>query len=215
MKKFLFVIFVIAFCIKCNSQTFSVNGIYYTITSISNATVSANLQKAYYLEEADDRTEINVPESIVYEGRKYTVNEIAGSYYNNPFTNTYNPIIRTVNKINIPNTVTKLNDRAFAYFFSIRNIDLNNVEELASDIFYGCENLNQLVIPTTVKNIYDKTFNGSNLRAIFMLSTTPPNVTETTCGYNITDYYKNEIIVPIKYKYENTYWGRLSENLLG
>lgn len=92
MKKFLFVIFVIAFCIKCNSQTFSVNGIYYTITSISNATVSANLQEAYYLEEADDRTEINVPESIVYEGRKYTVNEIAGFDYYNPFTNTYTPL---------------------------------------------------------------------------------------------------------------------------
>lgn len=207
MKKILFVIFVIAFCIKGNSQTFSVNGIYYTITSISNATVSADLQKAYYLGEADDRTEINVPENIVYEGRKYTVNEIVGFDYYNPFINTYNPIIRTVNKINIPNTVTKLNDRALAYFFSIRKIDLNNVEELASDIFYGCENLNQLVIPTTVKNVYDKTFNGSNLRAIFMLSTTPPNVTETACGYNITDYYNNEIIVPIKYKYENTYWG--------
>lgn len=72
MKKILFLIVLVACCFKGNAQEFLIDGIYYTVTSVSNATVSANLQKAYYFNEADDRTVINVPEDVVFEGKKYT-----------------------------------------------------------------------------------------------------------------------------------------------
>lgn len=200
MKKILFLIVLVACCFKGNAQEFLIDGIYYTVTSVSNATVSANLQKAYYFNEADDRTVINVPEDVVFEGKKYTVNIIAGYSHGLEGTN-----ITNITKITLPNTVKTLGSNAFFGFSSLKEINLNYVEYLGTDIFNGCKSITEIVIPTSVKEVYSSAFNGSNLKAIIMQNPTPPAVIGEL---KITNYYNGEIVVPIKSKYQGTYWGR-------
>lgn len=64
-------------------------------------------------------------------------------------------------QILLPNSVTKIDDRAFRYCTSLTNIDIpNSVTTIGSDAFGGCKSLTSIDIPNRVTKIGSNAFGG-------------------------------------------------------
>ena len=77
-------------------------------------------------------------------------------------------------KVVLSNTVKTVNDLAFTYMYSLKNIDLGRVEVLGNHIFQGCSAIERLTIPATVTKLGDRFFtDGEKLDTIVFLGDAP------------------------------------------
>lgn len=64
-----------------------------------------------------------------------------------------------IKKIKLPSTVTRLSDGAFQSCVSLSEIDLSNIEEIASSVFYDTQ-IETLYLPKTLKWLSSGAFRG-------------------------------------------------------
>lgn len=64
--------------------------------------------------------------------------------------------------VDLPKTVKKIGNMAFANCAKLRTVDLGNVIEIENNAFYRCPQLELIVIPKTVKSVGSNIFNRNN-----------------------------------------------------
>ena len=98
--------------------------------------------------------ELNLPTTISYDGKDYTVTRIG----NNAFISCGN----LTGPLTIPNTVTFLGENAFLGCSGLTALDLgNSVDTIGPAAFYGCKGLTgSLTIPNSVRAIHYAAFYG-------------------------------------------------------
>ena len=75
-------------------------------------------------------------------------------------------------EISFPSTLKSVGQYAFQYCDNLTSVELNQVESLGTGAFYGCESLNNVVLPVTLKTTAHHIFTDcSSLTNIQILST--------------------------------------------
>ena len=146
-----------------------------------------------------DLSEARIVEGgAIYYSNYRTSNDIIGSYmFYNP---DYSPISPcAISKINLPNSVTGIEEGAFKSCTSLTDINIPNsvtsiewatfhtctgltsinipgsVTTIGSNAFYDCTSLTDINIPNSVTSIGEQAFyNCDNLKSVYMNASTPP-----------------------------------------
>ena len=129
---------------------FEVDGIFYNING--NEAIVTYQQYANYSYQSDYNGDVNIPESVTYNGTTYTVASIGNSAFRD---------CSGLTSITIPNSVISIGSSAF-YGCSGLTGSLtipNSVTSIGSSAFYGCSGLTgSLTIPNSVTSIEWGTF---------------------------------------------------------
>lgn len=138
-----------------SAHDFEVDGIYYSITSSTDLTVSVTF-KGSDATSAVYNGSISLPNVVEYNGNTYSVTGIASR----AFSDCYNIV-----DIAIPNTVINIDSYAFKNCTSLTDITIpNSVTSIGQSAFSGCSNLTRITIPNSVTSIGSEAFSGcSNL----------------------------------------------------
>ena len=137
---------------SATAYDFEVDGIAYTITSLTDLTVCGDhLTKK-------DTTKINIPENVEYKSKKLTVTSLnKGAFTNN----------NTLSEVILPNTITSIGDEAFYNCINLKNINLNsNLKSIGDKAFYNCINLRNINFNSNLKSIGIEAFAKSGLISI-------------------------------------------------
>ena len=189
---------------------FVVNGIYYNVSG-DEATVTYkrkyyenwNSEYTTYYYENDCKGDIEIPESVIYNGKTYTVTAIGNYAFYNRYLST------ALNCITIPNTVTSigayafyccsgltsitipasivfLGSHAFQYCYGLTNVRIpDSVTSIGESAFSTC-GLSSIIIGNSVESIGANAFDGCPLSSITCLATIPP----TAVGFPNTNTAK-------------------------
>ena len=123
-----------------------------------------------------DLSEARIVEGgAIYYSNYRTSNDIIGSYmFYNP---DYSPISPcAISKINLPNSVTGIEEGAFKSCTRLTDINIpNSVTSIGPETFYNCTSLTDINIPNSVTSIGEQAFyNCDNLKSVYMNASTPP-----------------------------------------
>lgn len=123
------------------ASDFSLGSIEYTITSQENKTVEVS--------KGIDNI-VAIPEVVIHEGEEYKVVSIGyKAFYE-----------ARIDEMNLPNSITRIDDFAFAWS-KVRFINLpQNLEYLGEKAFYECWELYSITIPNSLRKIGDSAFEG-------------------------------------------------------
>lgn len=142
MKKKLFFTLTFLWCALLSfGQTFTSNGLNYSITSATTAEVAANsgLNGSY-----------NILPTVNYNGTDYTVTAIGYQAF-------YQNIDLTA--ITIPNTITNIGLIAFYGCSGLTSVVLpNSVVSMEEGVFIDCSSLISVTLPNSLTSISDRTF---------------------------------------------------------
>ena len=190
MKRTIQLIFIFLYgTFQLNAQIAKeVIGIQYYITSAN--TVSVNKYTGIDLK-------VIIPESVFIDGNFYKVTKIEESAFHGcksvvgiVVPNSVKTIgfrafedCISLTNISIPNSVTEIESNAFLNCSSLRYITLPNSLREIRGLFFGCRDLENIIIPNTIVNIDNSSFYGcKSLKKIII----PPLVSE------ISDYTFND-----------------------
>lgn len=146
IQKLWMVMAMLCLSISASAYDFEVDGIAYTITSLTDLTVSADqlVNK--------DVTKMTIPESIVYKGKTLTVTSIKDNAFKD---NT------KLTEISLPNTINSIGDKAFMNNSSLIAIKTpHSLTYLGREVFSGCASITTIHIPEGIEQIPDRTFYG-------------------------------------------------------
>lgn len=199
MKKIFYLSVALAATLAASAQqTYTVDGVTYTVTSESPKTCEITDGKN------PTTPQLSIPETV--EG--YTVTAIAKEAFR----------LSSVNSVTMPNTITAMGNNAF-YFSDLRSIALSTsltvipdscfrltllnsivipegVTELKSYVFNGCGNLKSIKLPSTLVSIGNSALNQKNdIQTITCYAVTPPVCTNTLFGAEY-DNPSLKILVP-------------------
>ena len=124
----------VLFSISASADVVEVDGIYYDISE-NNATVTYG--------DNEYSGDIVIPESITYNGSKYSVTsigELAFIYCSG------------LTSIAIPNSITSIGESAFEGCSGLTSVTIpNSVTSIGDDAFYYCRALQSIIIPSGTK----------------------------------------------------------------
>ena len=193
MRKFLLTAALLLLVVANASAdtTFKVGNLYYVAYSSMPENVwvtydpNVSASAAHYTNLSG---EITIPSSVSYNGKTYIVYGIGiNTFYKNStitkvnLPNTIKKINRyafyyctALTKITIPNGVTFIDEYAFANCTKASELDLSNsIDTIGSHAFKGCTSLHMLAIPEGVEKILYAAFeNCTNLSAVFFYGET-------------------------------------------
>ena len=130
------------FSISASADVVEVDGIYYDISE-TTATVTYGDNKY--------SGDIVIPESITYNGSKYSVTSIGDWAFS---------YCTGLTSITIPNSVTSIGDGAFSGCSGLTSITIpNSVTSIGELAFDGCSGLTSVTIPNSVTSIGDYVLN--------------------------------------------------------
>ena len=125
------------------------DGLYYKIISEEDRTVS--IIRAYDVD--------SIPDKVIYNDKAYSVIEIGQDAFARS----------SLTSITIPNSVTKIGDRAFMYCFSLQAVTIpNSVTTIGDSAFAGSRCLTSVTIPNSVTTIGDSAFAESRLISVML-----------------------------------------------
>jgi uncharacterized protein YjdB len=145
--------------VRASAYDFEVDGIAYTITSLSDLTVSVDqvINK--------ELTKITIPDMVEYKNRSLVVTSIE----KNAFAN--NSILT---EVALPNTITSIGNGAFKDDTSLVKVTLSeSITEIGDEVFRGCSTMSSVNIPVGVLKIGDSAFRECDSLASFEL---PPQI---------------------------------------
>ncbi len=166
MKKILLACLMTLFSISTwAGNGIEVDGIYYNFSDDTlEATVTCSGNEGVGASATNDYTgDIVIPETVVYEGKTYTVTAI-GDYAFHGTSTTYS----NVSSVSIPKTVTSIGNHAFRYNSTMTEIDIpETVTSIGTYAFNTCSELLSITIPDGVETLSDRMFGScSNLQTI-------------------------------------------------
>lgn len=146
------------------AHDFEKDGIYYNITSSTGLTVSVTFRGNDYISYSDEYSgNIIIPETVVYEERRYKVTGISTRAFEN---------CTNLASATIPNNVTSIGSSAFEGCSSLTSVTIpNNVTTISANMFEACSSLTSVTIPNSVTKIDSGAFWGCSSLA----SVTIPN----------------------------------------
>lgn len=120
----------------------------FTVKDITYKTSGNNLT----VTEIDKKGTVKIPATVVYNGKSYTVTEIASNAAKES----------EMTKLIIPSTVKSIGNKAFYKCEALKNVTIGSgVEKIGSSAFYGCEKLKKVTVSTKVlKKVGTKAFKG-------------------------------------------------------
>lgn len=148
---------------------FNVDGIYYSITSISDHTVQVASGDSKY------SGDIIIPNKVTYKGVDFLVNGIqagrcTGSYggysslsfEDGAFTSS------AITSVVIPSSITEIGTGTFAQCRSLKSVSLPNTLKNISGrgAFYGTSRLNEIILPDALETIGNEAFWGSGITSL-------------------------------------------------
>ena len=123
---------------------FTVDGLSYTINDDTSVSVGVEGNRQNLVGE------LNIPASVIYEGKSYSVTEIDGS----GFWGCVN-----ITSVNIPNTIKIISNGAFGGCDNLTSISLaTSVETIGPWAFSYCKNLASISLPNSVLEIGEQAF---------------------------------------------------------
>ena len=94
--------------------------------------------------------EVVIPESVIYNGKTYSVTSIGYAAFR---------YCSDLTSVTIPNSVTEIGNEAFWNCSSLTSVTIgNSVTEIGSSAFYYCSSLTSVTIPNSVTSIGEKAF---------------------------------------------------------
>ncbi|MDY6438645.1 MAG: leucine-rich repeat domain-containing protein [Prevotella sp.] len=125
--------------------------IYYNITSSSGTTVAVTFRGKYYEPYYNAYTgAVNIPSTVTYIGKKYSVTSIDHDAFR---------YCSGLTSITIPNSVTRIGHDAFYGCSGLTSVTIpSSVTSIGDDAFYGCRGLTSVTIPNSVTSIGDGAF---------------------------------------------------------
>lgn len=120
-----------------NAQSFNVDGIFYNITSESEATVDVGYDLNILFGTGQRYSgDIVIPSTVTYDGITYTVTGIGGAAFN---------ACTDLTSVTIPNTVTTIGSTAFLNATKITSITIpESVTTISENAFNGCTALSTI-----------------------------------------------------------------------
>lgn len=161
--------------LSASAYDFEVDGVAYTITSVTDLTVTVDglVNKELAV--------VNIPEEVQYKNKTLKVIGIEPNAFE------YNEVIR---EVSLPNTITFIGDRAFRYsalekinipqslteigigafcYSSISTFNIpEGVDKINSNVFEGCVYLTEVKLPSTLQSIGTFAFGRSGLQKIII-----------------------------------------------
>lgn len=131
--KFLVLLLVMPSIKNVYAHDFELNGIYYKITSATDKTVAVTYKGRYSTEYSNEYAgSVIIPETICYSNTTYSVTSIDYSAFEN---------CSNLLSVNIPNSITKIEDWAFMRT-GLNEITIpNSMIEIGLKAFQDCKNL--------------------------------------------------------------------------
>lgn len=177
MCKILHIIFVLLCLttIKAYSYDIEHNGIFYNLNDKYATVTYPNDTEPTKVSPSKYTGNIDIPDSILYEGKKYAVASIGNrAFYNSSITHIKLPsCLLTINKeclsmcnklksITVPNSVTYIGFDAFAYNPSLTDITLgNSIKKIEQGAFYSSNVATAKINATTPPTISNYLFSSS------------------------------------------------------
>lgn len=160
------ILFILIFCVftTLNAQTFTTNGINYSVTSPTTVEVANN---------AGFGGGANIPNTVTNASVSYTVTSIVGTAFSSAINLTSVTLPNTLTTIGasafagcsgltslvIPNSVNLMGEMAFNGCTSLTTVSISNsLTKIANFAFYNCKSLTSLSIPNSVTQIGDYSF---------------------------------------------------------
>lgn len=161
MKKLFFVMLVgLLAALSPKAHAFEVDGMYYGINS-DNTTVFVTSGPNKY------RGDITIPNTVVYEGKTYTVSSIRSSAFSG---------CDNLTSVKMGESITSIGSNAFSSSQSLRAVTIGkSVKTIGDFAFYGCSALTEIIIPDNV------TFIGESICSYCNY------LTSATIGDGVTD----------------------------
>ncbi len=112
--------------------------IYYNITSSTDLTCEVTYKGQYYDSEISYLGIVNIPTSVTYNSKTYSVTSIG----NDAFAD-----CSGLTSVTIPNSVTSIGDRAFYNCSGLTSVTIpNSVTSIGDYAFYGCSGLTSVKV---------------------------------------------------------------------
>ena len=178
MKKIILLTLMLCNMVSVLAYDFEVDGIYYNITSESKLTVEVTYKSTtgyYSYHGCLYSGAITIPESVVYNGKSYTVTGIGAWAFGSENNSALESYFKRLTSIAMPSTIEYIGDGAFCH----------------------CDALSSLIIPSSVKDIYGySTLWCTNCKFFVFLSSYPPKLHGSNPSGGYALYIPGEIIVP-------------------
>jgi hypothetical protein len=140
-----------------------IDGIYYNLNSTNKVAVVTTKPKFYWEVE-----EVVIPESVTYEGVKYSVTSIDRGTFEQ---------CDKLTSVVIPNSVTSIGDAAFGWCGSLTSVSFgNSVKSIGEFAFHNCYSLTSVEIPNSVTTIGDAAFGNCKGLTSLVLSNGLTNI---------------------------------------
>ena len=106
-------------------------------------------------------TSIDIPSTYEYNGKKYKITSIGKEVFAGA---------KKLKKITIPDTISKINERAFIECISLENLVIpSSVTEIGIEAFEKCKSITDIHIPSSVKKIDEEAFRDcESLKTLFI-----------------------------------------------
>ena len=158
---------------------FEKDGVYYNY--LGGNTVEVTYMTTDYNSYSGD---VNIPETVTYNGVTYTVTQIGYSAFRN---------CASLTSVTMPNTIQTIGNYAFYHCDALTAVDIpNSVTTIGNNAFWLCLSLEEAIIPNSVTTIGSMAFRnctamkrvviGENVTSIgstcFIYN---PNITEVIC----------------------------------
>ena len=152
MKRLFLTIIVICFPIFLFAEEVEVNGLFYDIYKNE-----AEVIKSPHKYKGD----IIIPESILYKGKKYNVNQIGEDAFRQ---------CDDLYSVLIPNSIYRIKQYAFCDSKNLKSVQLSkNLEIIDNSAFNGCMSLDEISLPDKLVGIGSEAFAYcDNLKSLFI-----------------------------------------------
>ncbi len=162
---------------------FEVDKLSYAIVSTISSTVKVTPSESGIIYSGD----ITIPESVTYEGVKYSVTEIGDNAFEN---------CSGLTNISLPSTLERIEDSAFGFCSGLTSVVIpEGTKTINAEAFWHCTNLASITIPGSLTTLGHRALYGcSNLKTIIFTGTYPfnsvyiPGVIESFDKYEATLY---------------------------